>query len=437
MSDQLPLVGRDEARRVEVARTRASELFFGLGDEEAAVAVLDELTAAALPAELERAVLHTAAEFAVEAAPVPVLRLVGALLLAEDERAGRRVLAVADRLSGHHADAIARVEADDEVCTASLLLSGDLAPAEERATRTLAEEGHSTASQVSSRVLLSQSARMRGQAAAAVRISAEGLPEPNTPLTLWDVVLLAEFATGAALRGQTDRAQRALAGAEAGLRPAWRVARFTVGGARSWVLASAGRVDEAVQAALDNAAAAWAHGAHSEEIVSLHDAARFGADTSPRLLELAKSRKDPLTTAYATHAQARALRDPAGLEEVAAAFLACGATLFAAESIAEAGRLSRLHDRPRDADRLERQAAALAESFDGATTPGLAVTSTLVALTHRQREIARLAVAGLTNTEIADRLAIAKRTVDNHLHTTYAAVGVTGRCGLRALFGQC
>ena len=153
-------------------------------------------------------------------------------------------------------------------------------------------------------------------------------------------------------------------------------------------------------------------------------------------MELAKSRKDPLTTAYASHAQARALRDPAGLEEVATAFMACGATLYAAEALAEASRLSRLHDRPRDADRLERQASALAESFDGATTPGLVVTSTLVALTPRQLEIARLAVAGLTNSEIAERLAIAKRTVDNHLHTTYAAVGVTGRGGLRALFGQ-
>jgi DNA-binding CsgD family transcriptional regulator len=227
-----------------------------------------------------------------------------------------------------------------------------------------------------------------------------------------------------------------LARAEAGLRPAWRSTRFAVGAARSWVLAGAGRVNEAMQAALDNAASAREHGVHSEEIGSLHDAARFGADTSPRLLELAKSRKDPLTTAYASHAQARALRDPAGLEEVAAAFTACGATLYAAEALAEASRLSRLHDRPRDADRLERQASALAETFDGAITPGLVVTSTLAALTPRQLEIARLAVAGLTSVEIAERLAIAKRTVDNHLHTTYAAVGVTGRGGLCALFGH-
>ncbi|GGU52683.1 AAA family ATPase [Lentzea flava] len=452
--------GGDMLTLIQVGCTRAFNLFFGLGDEDAAVAVLDEVTVGELPPELEHAVLFFALTFALEAAPLRLARLGGELLIAEGgwaATAGRQLLAFADQFAGRYTEAIARIEDNHEAVTAtagrfpslvnaanwvrneSMLRCGDLAGAEQRAARALAEvieEDRWSVTQVPPRVLLSQSARLRGQAASAVRITAEGIPDSEALPMMWDVLLLAEFAAGAALLGQSERAERALARAEAGLRPAWRIARFAVGTARSWVLAGAGHVNQAMQAALDNAAAARAHGANSEEIVSLHDAARFGADTSPRLLELAKSRKDPLTTAYASHAQARALRDPAGLEEVAAAFAACGATLYAAEALAEASRLSRLHDRPREADRLERQASALAESFDGATTPGLVVTSTLAALTPRQLEIARLAVAGLTNVEIAERLAIAKRTVDNHLHTTYAAVGVTGRGGLRALFGQ-
>ncbi|GGN21462.1 LuxR family transcriptional regulator [Lentzea pudingi] len=452
--------GGDVLTMVQVGCTRAFNLFFGLGDEDAAVAVLDLVTARELPAELEQAVLYFALTFALEASPLGFARLGGELLLAEvgwAETAGRQVLALADQFAGRYPEAIARIEDNHQavlmaagqfpsltsgaqrVRNESMLRCGDLVGAETRAARALAEvieEDRWPVTQVPLRVLLSQSARLRGKAADAVRITAEGVPDPSTPPMMWDVLLLAEFAAGAALRGQSDRAFRALARAEAGWRPAWRITQFAVGAARSWVLAGAGRVNEAMRTALDNAALARAHGANSEEIVSLHDAARFGADTSPRLLELAKSRKDPLTTAYASHAQARALRDPAGLEEVATAFTACGATLYAAEALAEASRLSRLHDRPRDADRLERQASALAESFDGATTPGLVVTSTLIALTPRQLEIARLAVAGLTNVEIAERLAIAKRTVDNHLHTTYAAVGVTGRDGLRALFGH-
>jgi DNA-binding CsgD family transcriptional regulator len=452
--------GGDVVTVVQVGCTRAFNLFFGLGDENAAVAVLDLVTSRKLPAELEHAVLFFAMTIALEAAPVGMARLGGELLIAEGgwaATAGRQVLAFADQFAGRYIQAVARIEDNHESVLAtagrfpslmkaangvrneSALRCGDLVAAEKRGAQALAEvieEDRWPVTQVPPRVLLSQSARLRGKAASAVRITAEGVPDPAAPPMLWDVLLLAELAAGAALQGQSDRAFRALARAEAGLRPAWRIARFAVGAARSWVLAGAGRVNEAMQVALENAVLARAHGAHSEEIGALHDAARFGADTSPRLLELAKSRKDPLTTAYASHAQARALRDPAGLEEVAAAFTACGVTLYAAEALAEAGRLSRLHDRPRDADRLERQASALAESFDGATTPGLVVTSTLTALTPRQLEIARLAVAGLTNVEIAERLAIAKRTVDNHLHTTYAAVGVTGRGGLRALFGQ-
>lgn len=456
--------GGDVLTVIQVGCTRAFNLFFGLGDEDAAVAVLDEVTAQELPPELEHSVLFFALTFALESAPLRIARLGGELLIAEGgwaATAGRQVLAFADQFAGRYTEALARIDVNHEAVMAtagrfpslmnaanwvrneSILRCGDLAGAETRAAQALAEvigEDRWSVTQVPPRVLLSQSARFRGQAAAAVRITAEGIPESgardDSQAMMWDVLLLAEFAAGAALHGQSDRAERALARAENGLRPAWRIARFAVGAARSWVLAGAGRVNEAMQAALDNAAVARAHGAHSEEIVSLHDAARFGADTSPRLLELAKTRQDPLTTAYASHAQARALRDPAGLEEVAAAFTACGVTLYAAEALAEASRLSRLHDRPRDAERLERQASALAESFDGATTPGLVVTSTLAALTPRQLEIARLAVAGLTNVEIAERLAIAKRTVDNHLHTTYAAVGVTGRGGLRALFGQ-
>ena len=452
--------GGDMLMVIQVGCTRAFNLFFGLGDEDAAVAVLDLVTARELPAESEHAVLFFALTFALEAAPLGIARLGGELLIAEGgwaATAGRQVLAFADQFAGRYTEAIARVEDNHEAVLAtagrfpslmsaangvrneSTLRCGDLVGAEKRGAQALAEaieEDRWSVTQVPPRVLLSQSARLRGKAASAVRITAEGVPDPAALPMMWDVLLLAEFAAGAALQGQSDRAFHALARAEAGLRPAWRLAQFAVGAARSWVLASAGRVNEAMQTALDNATLARAHGAYSEEIGSLHDAARFGADTSPRLLELAKSRKHPLTTAYASHAQARALRDPAGLEEVAAAFTACGATLYAAEALAEASRLSRLHDRPRDADRLERQASALAESFDGATTPGLVVTSTLAALTPRQLEIARLAVAGLTNVEIGERLAIAKRTVDNHLHTTYAAVGVTGRGGLRALFGQ-
>jgi DNA-binding CsgD family transcriptional regulator len=54
-------------------------------------------------------------------------------------------------------------------------------------------------------------------------------------------------------------------------------------------------------------------------------------------------------------------------------------------------------------------------------------------LTHRERDIAKLAAVGLSNSEIADRLVIARRTVDNHLHQVYAKLGIRGRAELGPL----
>lgn len=47
-------------------------------------------------------------------------------------------------------------------------------------------------------------------------------------------------------------------------------------------------------------------------------------------------------------------------------------------------------------------------------------------LTPRELEVLRLAAAGLTNAEIADRLVLSVRTVERHLSNIYLKVGATG-----------
>jgi DNA-binding CsgD family transcriptional regulator len=55
-------------------------------------------------------------------------------------------------------------------------------------------------------------------------------------------------------------------------------------------------------------------------------------------------------------------------------------------------------------------------------------------LTAREDEIARLAASGLSNQEIARRLLISVRTVENHLHRVFRKLGVDNRAGMsRAL----
>jgi DNA-binding CsgD family transcriptional regulator len=54
----------------------------------------------------------------------------------------------------------------------------------------------------------------------------------------------------------------------------------------------------------------------------------------------------------------------------------------------------------------------------------------------REREIALLAAAGASSRDIADRLVISVRTVDNHLQNAYRKLGVTRRQDLpRVLSG--
>nr|MBA3338875.1 response regulator transcription factor [Geodermatophilaceae bacterium] len=52
-------------------------------------------------------------------------------------------------------------------------------------------------------------------------------------------------------------------------------------------------------------------------------------------------------------------------------------------------------------------------------------------LTHREREIVTLAASGLANREIAQRLVVSVRTVENHRAST--KLGTTDRTELTAL----
>jgi DNA-binding CsgD family transcriptional regulator len=54
-------------------------------------------------------------------------------------------------------------------------------------------------------------------------------------------------------------------------------------------------------------------------------------------------------------------------------------------------------------------------------------------LTHREGEVLRLAVQGLTNDEIAARLDVSPRTVEAHMRTVFRKTGVARRGQLRAL----
>jgi DNA-binding CsgD family transcriptional regulator len=70
------------------------------------------------------------------------------------------------------------------------------------------------------------------------------------------------------------------------------------------------------------------------------------------------------------------------------------------------------------------------------TTPGLVHAVGPVPLSGRERQIVMLAASGMASKDIAQRLYLSVRTVDNHLHHAYTKLGVTSRAGLAQALGS-
>jgi len=196
-----------------------------------------------------------------------------------------------------------------------------------------------------------------------------------------------------------------------------------------WIAAATGDLARARQR-LDAAANQFVDlGDLQNATAAVHGIARLGnADmAADRLEALAREMDGDLAPARAAHAAALAAHDAPALERVARTFGAMGADLYAAEAEAAASIEHRRADRPRDAAAAARRAAVLAARCEGARTPALQGVETRAQLTPTELETARLAAAGHSNREIADRLVVSVRTVENRLYRIYEKLGVPGR----------
>lgn len=77
--------------------------------------------------------------------------------------------------------------------------------------------------------------------------------------------------------------------------------------------------------------------------------------------------------------------------------------------------------------RLDGWSGHLLARCGGANTPLLSGRSRNGPLSEREREIARLASDGLSNRQIAERLVVSERTVENHLYRIFIKLGISGR----------
>lgn len=198
--------------------------------------------------------------------------------------------------------------------------------------------------------------------------------------------------------------------------------------AESWLAAAEGNVSTAIDLALDAARQASESGQRAIEMLALHDAARFGDQTClDRLVGLPSGTGGRLASVIAAHAKAVRDRDGAGILATAQEFEKIGALLSAADAAAQAAvAFEGADDRRRS---VEAAAAAhrLAAECGGIRTPALDLAAHPLPLTVREREIANLVAAGLSNRDIADRLTVSVRTVEGHLYRACIKLDISDR----------
>ncbi|WP_326550436.1 helix-turn-helix transcriptional regulator [Micromonospora sp. NBC_01813] len=189
-------------------------------------------------------------------------------------------------------------------------------------------------------------------------------------------------------------------------------------------------------------------GAIGSGVLGALDLVRLGAGTQAVAL-LAAYPPDPgwsLGRAIVRYAAAARSADPTGLLDVAQQFAGYGMPLHAAEAAAlaeaaapaKAAALAEASGGDPAAVAVNARLLAeaqLASTGEPASTPALRRRGPVSQLTAREREVALAAARGESARDIAGRLHLSERTVENHLHRAYAKLGITGRRALRTALG--
>jgi DNA-binding CsgD family transcriptional regulator len=195
------------------------------------------------------------------------------------------------------------------------------------------------------------------------------------------------------------------------------------------VAACEGDQAEARRRALVGGDAAVAAGRLRDAVFAWHLAARFGGDARAALDRLTGEQNlpdHPMVASVRRHALAVADRGAPELVSEAKRLAAAGRYLVAAETAAMAAQTT--GDRTAQA-----LAGGLAAACHDVRTPALDGIER-VALSPRRGEVARGVVAGLDGAELAERLGLSVRTVNNHLARVYRILGVRGRRELQEVY---
>ncbi len=256
----------------------------------------------------------------------------------------------------------------------------------------------------------------------------------NHPSIRWG---LGGIALTSGQRGESAAATEAVAEMDT-FAPGMRLMDIHLERGRAWAAVAAGDLQAAngIFWNASNLAEQW--GQLSSQAAVLHDLVRIG-DTQAAVAKLRQleGRVDgDLMVARLAYARAAESGDPAVAAQAADHFEACGALLFAAEAACLEHRFAAKRGLNRQASGAVARSQRLLEYCEGARTPNIIFAGAPSRLSGREREVALLAAEGLTSREIADRLFLSARTVDNHLQRIYLKLGVNGRLELKVALGS-
>jgi DNA-binding CsgD family transcriptional regulator len=234
------------------------------------------------------------------------------------------------------------------------------------------------------------------------------------------------LSTALAIRGSPREAAAALATLDKLQRP-FRSLDYERSLARAWLGAGQGAVSEGIAILLSAAERAGANGQFAAEVICLQTATQFGDRSgAPRLRELEAIVEGPRVGLAAWFAEALRDADAAELAAVSEEFERVGDVVAAVDAAAHAAIAYRHQDLRGSALGCSTRADALAEQC-GASTPALRQATESLPLTDREREIAMLIGEGSSNREVAARLTLSLRTVENHIYKAMAKTGTTSR----------
>lgn len=213
----------------------------------------------------------------------------------------------------------------------------------------------------------------------------------------------------------------------------------TVERGRAWSAAAAGDLSRSRRILTAAAEDARRHGRFFQEAVLLHDLARLGyaSDVRARMRELVDVVEGRLIVALGEHVEARCFDDPVELEQAAISLESLGAKLFAAEAFLAASVKFRSAGLERRASGCLRRGEHLLRECEASGGPATRESSpTVQSLTRREVEVATLAATLTPSKEIAERLFVSVRTVNNLLQRVYTKLGVSSRAELQTALKQ-